>query len=302
LLFKKREADYAKGINSPLSKVKLMFIRIGLLMSVILAAANLHAQQMFPQQNPQRRGRQAFMPQVELIKVTGTLKNKMPGILIVTTDTQGDLMIGVNMKTKVTYTAEGKPEILRPGMCIAFKATVDSKGTAVDKIGDLSVFTVSQEKILGLFPEGSPAEPVEAEKSKKPEKPKKADKKNQEPQLYEVRGKLVNYNPRDRSLQVNTGRGTVRGTLGEDVKVSIELSDISFFSFLAAGDKVTAEVLPKNSRQGLAQILTVAAAQPLGEGDKPSALKPVDRRKPNRDDKPKKDAPAKGLPATGENK
>jgi hypothetical protein len=267
-----------------------MFFRSFLVCGVVLGGISGANAQI---RHPQRYGGQNFVPRVEKVSVTGTVKSKMSGVLLIATENRGNLMIGVNPKTKVTFTGEAKPPFFRPGMCVAFKAVVDAKGSASDKIDELSVFTPSMEKMLGMFPESSDAEAAPA---------KKSAKKSKEPVLYEVRGKLMGYNPRDGRIQVQALRVLVRGQLAEDPKISVEINDASFFSFVGEGDKVSAEVLPSAPDRGQALTLKIEAAKTLGEVAQKPPLKPGDRKKPLPEPKPKQPAPDKGLPAPAEDK
>jgi hypothetical protein len=274
-----------------------MFFRGCLLLSVFLGGISSAGAQGRP---PRRYGGQNIGPRVEPVSIAGLLKIKKPGLLLIATENQGDLLIGVNPKTQVAYTGEAKPAFLRPGMYVAFKATVDLKGNTTEKIEKMSVFTPSPAKPVGFFPENGGAEP---------EEPKKAAKKTKEPLLYEVRGKLMGYNPRDGRIQVNALRGLVHGQLAEDLKIPVEINDASFFTFAAVGDKVAAEVLPITRTRGQALVLKIEAAKTLGEVEQKLSRKPGDRKKPVRGSQPPKTAsekelpaPEKGLPAPAEDK
>jgi hypothetical protein len=262
-----------------------MFLRGCLLLSVFLGWISSAGAQGRP---PRRYGGQNIGPRVEPVSIAGLLKMKKPGLLLIATENQGDLLIGVNPKTRVSYTGEAKPAFLRPGMYIAFKATVDPKGDTTEKIEALSVFTPSLDKPVGLFPENGGAEP---------EQSKKAPKKTTESLRYEVRGKLMSYNPRDGRILVHALRGLVHGQLADDLKIPVEINDASFFAFAAAGDKVAAEVVPITRTRGQALALKIEAAKTLGEVEQKLPPKPGDRNKPVRGSKSPKTAPEKELPA-----
>jgi hypothetical protein len=270
-----------------------MTFRFYLLLGVLFVGVSDTEAQM---RYPQRPGGQAFMPRAELFRVTGTLKNKMPGILLITTERQQELRIGVNLRTRVAFTGEARPAFLRPGMCVAFQALVDSKGTVTEKVDQLSIFTPSQDKPLGLYPEGGDS---------KTERPKKNVKKTKEPISCIVRGRLVNFNPHDGHFQVNALRGNVQGELGEDAKIAVEITDASFFSFLAEGDKVAAEVqmLPGMPLRSLALVLKIEASKTLGEAENKEPPNPAElKKRPGRDSEAKTNPKDKGLPAPAEDK
>jgi hypothetical protein len=273
-----------------------MFFRLFLVFGLVWEGFSVVQAQM-PQQ-PRRYGGQNYTPRVEKVRIDGILKNKKPGVLLVTTDNLGDLLIGFGPKTQVAFRGEATSAILRAGMCVTFKATVDPKGNTTDKIDELSVFSPTQDKPLGLFPEGD---------EEKPDRSKKPAKKSKEPVLCEVRGKIMNYNPRDGRIQVHTGRGIVHGQIANDLKVPIEISDASFFAFTAPGDKVAAEVVPigRNRNQVMALALKIESVKAAaGEGEQAEPANPGDRKKPGHESKPAKfglesesPAPKKGLTA-----
>ncbi|MBN2579847.1 MAG: hypothetical protein JXB10_12740 [Pirellulales bacterium] len=264
-----------------------MFFRLIFLLGVILAGTSrLEAQQQHPRRIPSRHNKQAPMQQMERFEADGTLKQKMPSGFLLVTKNQQEWWIAVGPKTKITYTAEARPEFLRPGICVAFKAPVDHQGKTAEKIKQLSVFTPSREKMPGIFPEGQ---------APQKEPLRKTDKKSQEPVTCEVCGKLVNYDPRSRRFQVNALRGNVRGELDEKVKIAVELSNALF---AAEGDRVAVIGLmaPAAPGRALANRLKIEAARVLGEEEKKHPPRPADRRQSPRDPKSPKAAQEKGLP------
>jgi hypothetical protein len=270
-----------------------MFFRSCLLLGVFLGGISCVRAQIQP---PRRYGGPNVMPQMDnKVRIGGLLKNKKPGVLLVATENQGDLLIGFGPKTQVAFSGEATSAILRPGLNVAFKATVDPKGNTTEKIEELSVFTPSPDKPLGLFPEGD---------EDKAERPKKTVKKSKEPVPCEVRGKIANFNPRNGQILVNTGRGLVRGQIADDLKIPVEISDASFFVFTVPGDKVAAEVVPVGRNRAQALALKIESAKKMGEGEPKASSNPPDRKKPLRESKSPKpglenETPAseKGLPA-----
>jgi hypothetical protein len=269
-------------------KVISMFFRLFLLFGLVWGGFSVVQAQM-PQQ-PRRYGGQNYTPRVEKVRIDGILKNKKPGVLLVTTDNLGDLLVGFGPKTQIAFRGEATSAMLRAGMCVTFKATVDPKGNTTDKIDELSVFSPTQDKPLGLFPEGD---------EEKPDRSKKPAKKAKEPVLCEVRGKIMNYNPRDGRVQVQTGRGIVRGQITDSIKIPVEISDASFFAFTAPGDKVAAEVVPigRNRNQVMALALKIESAKAAGEGEQAEPANPADRKKAGHELKPAKSGPDNESPA-----
>jgi len=266
-----------------------MVLRLCLLCCVLLLGA-----EPVEAQRPRllQKGQKAYKPKMERFEAVGTLDKKNPGGILITTNSRQKWVIGVTPKTKITFTGKAKPAFLRPGMFVALKALVDSKGKATEKIEKLSVFTPSSKKVPGLYPEGPTPEPA---------KGRSGNRKPPEPTLFEVRGKLIAYNPRDRRFRVLTPRGTVEGEFSENAKITVEITDPTF---AAPGDKVEVKgkMLPNVPGRALATSLKIKAARTLGEDKDNFPPNRSKRKRTPRGPKTKKTDNAEGLPVPADDK
>jgi hypothetical protein len=216
-------------------------------------------------------------------------------IQITTTNGQAIVLVRAGM-TKVQLTGTGTTELLKPPVCVEFTAEVDKGSKVKEKVTQLTAFTQSADKPLGLFPPGAISEIGGAIEGALPgaggtggagAKPGKKTGAGgtgsaggtQLPATYTVRGQVKTFH--GTSLTINTGRGTMKVELDENCEIKVETTD---FTKATRGDKitVTGQAMTNNTIQ--AATVKIEAAQPL-----------VGKKKPGKADKPstKQTAPGK---------
>lgn len=258
--------------------------------------------------NAQRRPPGGFkQPQMKDFDSEGTIEAvaSRGAMFQMQTKSNETVIVAVAQGTKVHYSATATPDFLRTGLAVEFTAEVAKGGAVKEKVADLTVFTPSADRPLGLFPEGSaggakgkddaplgglggldPAADAPAKGAKKAGKgkaaaqdllgglddlgpPKPSGRKGgapavQLPAVCVIRGTITKC--RGGNLAVKYGSGTATLELDEGVKINVELNNCAF---AAKGDAVTVKGKAMEKRV-MAEIVKVAAAQPLSSGKKQS--------------------------------
>ena len=196
-------------------------------------------------------------------------------------------------------TGAAAADFLRVGMSLRFKAELDLRGTAKDPVGQLTLFTPTQESPPGAWPV-QPAESRRAiDRWRRGEGgatarfgagARAATAPGRRPQVmaYTVVGQIATIR-RDR-LTVNTPMATVRIQLAADAKIDVDVAD---YSVARKGDRVT---ITKGQKVvgmvGLAQaeeltfqlVLPLSTAKAKPAAPKSRAANPAS--KPTDDDAP----------------
>jgi hypothetical protein len=208
-----------------------------------------------PQQRQQQQQQQQ-MQQSMPIDFSGTIEAVAVGRIQVLSDSNQLWIIAVTQKTNVQVTGEASADILRPGMFVQLRADVDKRGVAADKIGELTIFTPSQQKAPGVIhqpggeglnPDGFPAGKAAAGGSST------------------VRGKITSY--KKNKLQIQVDKGMVICELSDNPKIHLDLAD---YSLARKGDKIKAQCLKMAGSTGPVQAMQVKIdlAGPTGEKKK----------------------------------
>lgn len=228
----------------------------------------------------------------EQFNISGTVKGVAPGAIQVAVTEKEVWLITVdpNIKSQdVTFSGTAEKSFLRPGMAVEFRAQVNKRGTVLEPVASLTVFTPADSRPLGIDADvaadgGGGALFGEVKEENKDEK--KGDKKKPDPKekkaaakpkgddtIYRVAG-AINKIGRAGDVTVSAGGAQVKFNLAEDCKISVDTNDLSFVS---VGDKaaVHGSALKGQPGQGVASKIEVTAANPLTDGSKKKPTKPV---------------------------
>ena len=262
-------------------------IAVGL--SVPLYAQNVNSnlrrlQQQGRQQQQQQQQQQKFNQPTE---IQGTLEGAMQGRLVVLAADNRPWQVGIPANAKEQVTGTASPECLQNGLLVELKAKIDDRGAIEDKVGELSIVSLSQERRVGLFPSEENAEQpgFGDEVGDKPAKSAKAAKRTKgsagknaiHAGTYRIVGKLsVGHNGK---LAVLAGRSPLSFELAEQPTITIDTSN---YSIASKGDKITVKGLvgPNNRGVLMAQAteVKIELAEPLTGPQKKTASKSSSKR------------------------
>jgi hypothetical protein len=265
-------------------------------LSTSLHAQNINPRHLQPnrQQQQQQLNRQQQQAAVQLPEIQGTVEGVTRGRIAVLASDNQPWHVAVPANAKVQVTGGATADYLQPGLLVEFKAEIDDRGAIKEKVGELTIVTLSPDRQPGLFPAEAAGEPggfaEGAERGGKSGKPAKrtktaAGKGAVAAGAYRIVGKLTAG--RGGKLSVQAGRGTLALELTEQPTVSIDVND---YTIASKGDKITVKGI---GRPGMAQAteVKIELAEPLsGAKKKGSSAKSEPKRSPKR---PKKD---EGLP------
>jgi hypothetical protein len=242
-----------------------------------------------------QRGPQVQIQRPRPHKIEGSLENMAPGLLNVVTE-QGVWLVGVNQQTLLTVSGTAEPSYLRAGLTVRFEGDFDSKGIPVKPVKEITIFTPRVTTDIGVAPAqgGFAPEPDPAAEPKKDAKEPPVDSKP-----YSIGGKLTglkNTGPKTYEIQVDAGSQTVKAPLAEDVKILIEVADLSIAS---KGDKVIAEGTYTVQGQLVGREINIEMQKPLaGVASKARTKKRTERgaKELEKGGKGKEDAAAEAPP------
>jgi hypothetical protein len=288
-----------------------MFSRLMLATGLVIGlSASLEAQQFNPRQLQQHGGRQPGMAGVPA-NIEGTVQGVAPGCIVVMDGNNQAWRVMVPRMAKVQVTGSATADFVQPGLFVEFKADIDERGTPKEKVGELTIVSLSPERFPGLFPADSDAKGGEekggfgvgeaAERGAKGggKAAKRAGKGAAAGAVaagsYRIVGKLMSG--RGGKLAVNTGRGTIPLELTEQPTVAVDFAD---YTVVSKGDKISVKGMAPPGRVGMAQAteVKIELSEPLAGGvkKKGSAAK-AEAKKPS-----KRAKKTEGLPEPADEK
>lgn len=239
----------------------------------------------------------------EPLNLSGTIKGVGPGALQITVTEKEVWIVSIDpkiMQQDVTFTGSAEKSFLQPGMFVEFRSTVNKRGTVLEPVASLAVFTPSEGRLPGLQADGAPGGALDP-------KDKKAAKAKADDTVYLVRGAITKVG-RGGDVTVKASGDLVKFNLAEECKISVDLNDLSF---VAPGDKVAVQGWFYKDRpgEGMANnTIAITAEKPLTSGVKKKPTKlvketkaPVKGAKGEKGDKEEKPAEEK-KEETGEKK
>ena len=221
---------------------------------IALAAIPVHAQ--VQPQTPQ-----VASPQ-------GTIEAVKPGMVKIATTGGDSWMVRIPPTAEIMVTGTAKPDFLKTGLCIEFLAEVNRRGKAQNKIEKLGIFTPSDLKFLGAFPEAGFAGQQGAVGQ---------DAKNTAGAVsrYKVCGRITGM--KKGKFTVNYGTGTVEIELADEVIIDLAVAD---YRFAKPGDKISCTGIQVGEKMLQATRVNIEMAEPLSAAVKRSRH-PKPPRKPD---------------------
>jgi hypothetical protein len=255
-----------------------------------------------------RRQPQQEIPR-EPLQCAGTVKQISRGVIGVVSDAGDQWLMQVDARPQdLSFTGSADATFVKPGMWIRFTTKLTRRGDAKDPIATAEIYTPREGFGVGVYPEGAGqgggegggelfGAPVE-EKAKP--KAKAEPKVRDEDVVYQVGGQVSKIS-RLGELTINAGGTSVKATLAEDAKISVDVADLSF---LQAGDKIEVRGWYPAGTKGraIANQVTASASQPLTDASKKKKPIPSTEKPAAEGDEPKADKPAEGEKKPGEAK
>ena len=238
------------------------------------------------------RGQRPNRPEVprenrENVELSGILKQIGPGVLQIATDAGDQWLVrleGRPQEMKLAFSGKADPAFLRSGMLVQFAGTVNKKGQLQEKLDSLIITSLREGVEVGVFPEATGGNAGGLFSDSKPEeKPKKPAKTDAVP--CRVTGYITKIS-RAGELTVNCRNAAVTASLGEEAKVSVDLTDLRLAQ---AGDKVELRgwYIKNQKGQAWSRDVNISAANVLGEPKKKPREEDKDPEKKPTDEKPK---------------
>ncbi len=229
---------------------------------VIGLSASLQAQNnAYPRQL--QRGRPAVVVQPR--EIQGVIEGVARGGIAVIDSNNQPWQVVVPPAAKVQVTGGATADYLQTGLIVAFKAEVDNRGAIKEKVGELTIVTLSSEKQMGLFPDAvndqGEAGGDGGGSGGKPARRGKGPAAGAVPAgAYRIVGKLIVG--RGGKLSVHTGRGVLPLELADQPTIAIDVAD---YTIAAKGDKISVKGVMMAGRAGLAQAheVTIELVEPL---------------------------------------
>jgi len=203
-------------------------------------------------------------PQTERLEVSGYIENMQGNQILVKTVTDQLWLLQVTRETQIQVTGSASsPEILKPGMSIAFTSQFDKSGNGQQPVEQLTIFTPTREKGYGAIPAA-----VNGIDGMAGLAPPAGQQPQSDVATYTVAGKITSY--KDGKAKVFFGRGTATVEIAGDCRVAITVSDPSI---VKKGDSIEAKgqmpagqtqnILQTGRGMGRADQIEIQMAKPL---------------------------------------
>ena len=207
------------------------------------------------------------------VEVRGTIEGLARGRMIVRDVNNQPWQVAIPVNAKVQVTGGADLDCLRNGMFIEFIAELDDRGVLKDKVGALTIVTLSPERQMGLFPPVAITELGDFDwganndqdhQAAKPTK-RSGGKAVVRAGKYRIVGRLTVA--RGGKLSVQVGRGSIPLELAEPTAVTIDIRD---YSVASQGDHAIVKGVMMPGRPGMAQAaeVTIELAKPLSGAKK----------------------------------
>jgi hypothetical protein len=189
-------------------------------------------------------------------------------------------LVGWHKDTKVTAKGSAKLGFLHKNQTIEFKGQFDGHAVS-DKVGELTIVTLSAQKPLGIHPEGSGAASAGGNTGAVKHVSSAAEArlaasttetKFDTPQMCRFVAQIVSA--RGTTITIHAKGKLVTVELTDDPKITVDLNDASV---LSVGDKVSAVGKKYKGETGfcVADTIAITWSEPLTGKKKPPLVKPA---------------------------
>ena len=229
-------------------------------------ASAQHKTQGRDRQNVQRGAAGAGQQKPEPVSPSGKIEAIKVGLVKIATASDEFWLVKIPRSAEIHVVGAAKPDFLRSGLFVRFKVKIDKRGTALEKVAKLTIFTPTESSVLGLFPEsgfsGGPdaAVEAEAETTKKKKAGGKTKKQPLQEAVYEINGQLGGVK-RNGQWMLNTPHGNITFELAEEVDIAVDMAD---YSYAKPGDAISCRGMQVGERAATANSVEIELAEPLG--------------------------------------
>lgn len=279
------------------SLVAALLALAGIALAAVPASAQVYGE---------RRQPQVEIPR-EALQCTGTVKQVSRGVIGLESEAGDKWLVQVEAARPqdLSFTGSADATFVKPGMWIRFTTKLTRRGDAQEPIATAEIYTPREGFGVGVYPEGADAggggeggalfAPAGEEKPK----PEPKAKVREEDINYRVGGQVSRIS-RLGELTINAGGTSVKATLAEDAKISVDVADLSF---LRVGDSIEVRGWYPAGTKGraIANQVTASSAEPLSDPSKKKSA-PAATEKPADGDQPPADKPPAEKPAEGDKK
>ena len=239
--------------------------------------------------------RQGPKPKMARFAAQGVVQAVRPGAIQLLTNTNQTWIVFVDPKAKISVTGTAEADFLKPGLFVQFSVELDKRGKAQAPVGELTIFTPSEQAQIGIWPVDSVPEDEDEDDAQNRfgagaanPRPRPKRSKGTVAGRYAVNGRITGI--RKGAYTVFAGRGSVQIELTDKPQIKVDFAD---YTVAKKGDAIT--VSRGQRPQGVmgrakATALEIVLSEPLTgpRKKKPVRAKPsVDPKKPA-DDKPEK--------------
>ena len=239
-------------------------------------------------------------PKMARFAAQGAVQAVGPGAIQILTNTNQTWIVFVDPKAKISVTGTAEADFLRPGLFLQFSVELDKRGKARAPVGELTIFTPSEQAQIGIWPVDSVPENGEDAQNRfgagaANQRPQSKRSKGTVAGQYAVHGRITGI--RKGAYTVFAGRGTVQIELTDEPQIKVDFAD---YTVAKKGDAITVSrgQRPENMMgRAKATALEIVLSEPLTgpRKKKPARAKPpVDKKKPVDPKKPEDDKPEKG--------
>lgn len=202
-------------------------------------------------------------PRLMTLRTEATIEAVRAGVLLVATE-KGDKWAITTPRTveAIEFHGEASSNWLQRGMSVRFHTLLDKRFRAQENVRGISVITLRQGVMPGIFPDQeTPGKNESFTTPKVPAARKRASRTVPTTRCLVI-GRLLGV--KKGNLMVAAGRRVVEAPLAENAEVTVDVND---YRLARNGDKVEVEAryMPQRPGQAQGERLVITAAKPLGE-------------------------------------
>jgi hypothetical protein len=228
----------------------------------------------------ERRGPRGPEPKPVPVEASGTIQNVVPVGITINSITGEPWLLRFSREVRIQVTGTAKKDVLRRGSFISFVAQVDKQQARVQgQVERLVLFTPSQERSLGAFPEGALAEvaeprpfgdaPVQVAPAKsRPSGRQPRGKADAGPPVegFEIAGRIAKVN-RNGTITVYVPnpyfRPNLEVELAEEPEIELDLAGPAALPLVKPGDQVQARGNQVGPNMAQVTELKITLAEPF---------------------------------------
>ena len=235
-------------------------------------------------------------PEMPAVQPSGTIQAMNPPYIQIVTPAGESWVLQVLPNTRVQVTGMAKRDMLRMGSFISFVADVDKRRSEVPSpVEKLTLFTPSESRVLGAFPEGAAGAAGDVDKPDPTAegaadddagaKTKAESQDGEGPALerFEIAGRIARIYPTGKLTVYAPNRyfrPTIQIELAEEPEIELDLSGPAAYQVIKVGDRLSGRGRLAGTNAAQVTDLTIALAEPLtmAQPEKPARRPPRSSR------------------------